>query len=294
MQHNGRSAPTKLWENEVPDTNSNDRSAWDKAKRAASELFNWNKTEGTRIAQPESDKKRMLFVLADKNNPAHFDETTRSWIGDYSDIFDKGVIGEMGGNPAIYYLNSAQEGIHDPGVVIRTIREHVHKYGTLKELMISGHGNKTSIGKSADLNLNLFLNDLEQLQKDAGLKIADRIVFNGCGVLGNFFPDDEESYKKHAKQLGAEIAGATTIVYGSDGGRFVKFTPDGTVKRDRIDNPAGYQSGQAANQKFGGSESRWDLGGDEWAEKELTKPLVTPTQKSKTDNPKRSQRGTAA
>ena len=199
----------------------------------------------------------MLFVLADKNNPERFDHNTQSWVGDYSDIFDKGAIGEMGGNPTIYYLNSAKEGVHDPGVVIRTIREHVQKYGTLKELRISGHGNKTSIGKSADLNLNLFLNDLEQLQKEAGFKIADRIVFHGCGVFGNFFQDDEETYKKHAKQLGAEIAGATTIVYGSDGGRFVEFTPDGSVKRDRLDNPTGYQSGQVANQKLGVSESRW-------------------------------------
>ncbi len=275
----------------MPETKPNELSAWDRAKHAALELLNRNKTDATQTTQPKSDKKQMLFVLMDKNNPERFDQKTRSWVGDYSDIFDKGVIGEMGGNPAIYYLNSAKEGVNDPGVVIRTIREHVQKYGTLKQLMISGHGNKTAIGKSANLNLNLFLNDLEQLQKEAGLKIADRIVFSGCGVFGNFFQGDEETYKKHAKQLGAEIAGATTIVYGADGGRFVEFANDGTLKRDRLDNPVGYQSGQAANRNLGVSESRWDLGGDEWVEKELTKPSASLPQKSKAANPSRSKRG---
>jgi hypothetical protein len=181
-----------------------------------------------------SDPKKLLFVSHDRNTP-----------GDYV-LFGESVSkAVLGGDPTVYYLNSAKEGVHDPGVIIRTIKEHVQKYGTLKELMIDGHGMPNYIGITAPLNTEGFLYDLSKLQKELGIKIADRILFAGCRVFADLDFGDVSFYKRIAKDLKAEVVGATNIVTThfplplTPGmfGHFVEFTPEGIVRRDRLNAP---------------------------------------------------------
>jgi len=186
------------------------------------------------------DPRKMLFLSFDKNNPQALDWRTWQSRGDYNPDIERGDVAAMGANPTIYHLNSAKEGISDPGVVIRTIREHVRKYGTLKEPMIDGHGFTNHIGLTAPIFTENFLYDVFKLQQELGTKIADRIVFGGCRVFADLGSGDVAYYKNIARDLHAEIVGATTTTYSDPSrpvGRFVKFTPDGVVKRDQLDTP---------------------------------------------------------
>lgn len=194
-------------------------------------------TQGDLAALHGHDPKQLLFLSFDKNDK-----------GDYDSPYEKADVAAMAGfaaaaghgrQPTIYHLNSAKEGVHDPGVIIRTIREHVKKYGTLSELMIDGHGNTNQIGHSAPLSTVKFLADMTDLHRELGIKLADRIVFGGCRVFADLNNEDVLFYKDVARKLDAEIVGATSIVGGASAGRFVQFTPDLTVKRDRLDSPFG-------------------------------------------------------
>jgi hypothetical protein len=182
-----------------------------------------------------NDPKKLLFVSSDKNDPLV--KNGFSQKGDYEPGLETAGVAAMGGRPFVYHLNSAREGVHDPKVIIRTIREHVKKYGTLKELMIDGHGDTNVIGVSAPLVTVLLFSDIKDLERELGIKVVDRIVFGGCRVFAGLDEGMVNIYKDAARELNTEIVGSTTLAHGSPRGvvgHFVQFTPQGTVKEDPI------------------------------------------------------------
>lgn len=221
------------------------------------------------------DRKKLLFVSMDRNDPK-----------DYSELGEQGVIAALGGNPTVYHLDSAKEGVHDPGVIIRTIREHVKKYGTLKELMIDGHGYTNHMGLTAPIETETFLYDLTKLQDELGIKIADRIEFGGCRVFADLDKAEVGFYKKIAKDLNAEVVGSTTLVFPTPipvlgplgpslSGHFIKFTPEGSVKEDKLNTPITTKYNHLTR-----SESKADKPTDEiWLASELH-PTSTPIAKA--------------
>ena len=190
------------------------------------------------------DPKKLLFMSFDY----------RDMKNDYRDGFEEGFnrkLSESNGfPPTIYHLNSAREGVNDPGVIPRTVKAHVEKYGHLNALMVSGHGRSNHLGISAPLDSRKFLKDMmllqTQLQEKYGpdFKLVDRIEFGACQVFNNLSTDDIRFYKDAAKKLGAEISGPTTLLYPTEeksGARVIEFTPSGKVRYDpKRDDPEGY------------------------------------------------------
>jgi hypothetical protein len=180
-----------------------------------------------------SDPTKLLFMSFDKNRP-----------GDYSPTFEKVDVDLMGGNPTVHYDRDATiEGKHlYPDDLVRVLREHVQKYGPLKELMIDGHGRTNHEGLVADLDTEQFLREVKTMQEDLGLKVADRIEFVGCSVFAGLSAEDVEFYKLMAQDLKAHIVGSTTPTFvehnpgGSltASGHYWEFTPDGDVQKDRL------------------------------------------------------------
>ncbi len=67
-----------------------------------------------------------------------------------------------------------------------------------------------------------------------------------------------------AHKLGAEVVGATSNVYGTNG-RFVQFTPEGSVKRDRLYSPVDLW----VNRLFRGDHTTPNPQDEAWFEREL-------------------------
>jgi hypothetical protein len=191
------------------------------------------KTSPASVSDLSSDPTKLLFMSFDKNKP-----------DDYSPNFEKVDVDLMGGNPTVYYGRDATiEGKYlYPNDLVRILREHVQKYGSLKELMIDGHGRTNHEGWVADLDTEQFLREVKTMQKDLGLKVADRIEFIGCSVFAGLSAGDVEFYKRIAQDLKAQIVGSTTptfIKYNPGGiltasGHYWEFTPEGEVQKDRL------------------------------------------------------------
>jgi hypothetical protein len=183
-----------------------------------------------------SDPTKLLFMSFDKNKP-----------DDYSPNFEKVDVDLMGGNPTVYYGRDATLEGKDlyPDDLVRILREHLQKYGPLKELMIDGHGRTNHEGRVADLDTEQFLREVKTMQEDFGLKVADRIEFVGCSVFAGLSAGDVEFYKRMAQDLKAQIVGSTTptfVKYNPGGsltasGHYWGFTPDGEVQKDRLYDP---------------------------------------------------------
>jgi hypothetical protein len=265
-------------------------------RRGLSDLKQWgaermpHPTQADMSALHGRDPKKVLFMDFDKNDK-----------GDYPDpalvpFFEKvgvaaisGLLAETGyrKQPTIYHLNSAKEGVHDTRVIYRTIEEHLKKYGPIEELMIDGHGEKNRIGTTAQMEAWGFLQEMVYLQKKLGIKPAKRIVFYACDVFADLSPQDVRRYKHLAKELGAEVVGATTEVAGNTG-RFAQFTPEGTVKRDRLDSPLGVWIQRMQMPKGRGEDDMWVQSRNEaWLRRELNgqgkpaAPKVAPAQSFK-------------
>ena len=180
-----------------------------------------------------SDPTKLLFMSFDKNKP-----------DDYSPNFEKVDVELMGGNPTVYYGRDATVEGKDlyPDDLVRILREHVQKYGPLKELMIDGHGRTNHEGWVADLDTEQFLREVKAMQEDFGLKVADRIEFVGCSVFAGLSAGDVEFYKRMAQDLKAQIVGSTTptfVKYKLGGsltasGHYWEFTPAGEIQKDRL------------------------------------------------------------
>lgn len=180
-----------------------------------------------------SDPTKLLFMSFDKSRS-----------DDYSPSFEKVDVNLMGGNPTVYYGRDATIEGKDlyPDDLARILREHVQKYGPLKELMIDGHGRTNHEGWVADVDTEQFLREVKAMQEDLGLKVADRIEFVGCSVFAGLSVGDVEFYKRMAQDLKAQIVGSTTptfVKYNPGGsltasGHYWEFTPDGQVQKDRL------------------------------------------------------------
>jgi hypothetical protein len=218
------------------------------------------------------DPQKLLFMSLDKSDKQDYPNPS------LVPFFEKVGVAASAGllavagyrrQPTIYHLNSAKEGTHDTRVIYHTIEEHLKKYGPLEELMIDGHGEKNKIGRTAQIEAWGLLQQMVVLQEKLGIKPAKRIVFYACDVFADLSPNDVRRYKSLAKQLGAEVVGATTTVVGS-AGRFVQFTPEGTVKRDRLDSPIGVWMHRLQMPKGMGENDMWMQSRHEaWLTREL-------------------------
>jgi hypothetical protein len=130
---------------------------------------------------------------------------------------------------------------------LATIRTYIETHGTLENLTIVGHGETNSISteeiydpeRGQELNTHALLAGIAEIQKETGIKVANRIVFNACDVMTNLSTSDVASYRKSAQMLGAEIVGGTSVGDYIKGAQvqptmelLVAFGPDGSVHRD--------------------------------------------------------------
>ena len=191
-----------------------------------------------RLSAPSSedlvpDPAKLLFLSFDKNR-----------TDDYNPNFEKVDVYLMGGHPTVYYGRDATfEGKHlYPDDLVRILREHLQKFGPLKELMIDGHGRTNHEGRVADLDTEQFLREVKRMQEELGLPVADRIEFVGCSVFAGLSVGDVEFYKRMAQALKAHIVASTTptfVKHNPDGrltasGHYWAFTPYGEIQKDRL------------------------------------------------------------
>lgn len=148
-------------------------------------------------------------------------------------------------NPTVYDLNKITKGRNEKDAtanVLSIIKEHVKKYGTLDELVIEGHGSKEkmSSGKTELNNIDIenILYHLLDLEKELGKKITNRTVFSGCSTFFELKNDEIRVYREFAKEHKIQIVGSTSTTRSGEGysiGRFVQFTTEGRVIRDKLD-----------------------------------------------------------
>ena len=135
------------------------------------------------------------------------------------------------------------------GNALAQVRAYVETHGTLKNLTIVGHGDTLEIASEKKANelkiigIPDFLEGLKIIQSDLGKKVAERIVFDACDTMTHPSPAAVEYMRDSAKDLGAQIVGATTEVHYVDNGPgkaqpkaglIVQFSPDRTVHRDKL------------------------------------------------------------
>ncbi|MEJ0009566.1 MAG: hypothetical protein WDN72_02980 [Alphaproteobacteria bacterium] len=131
--------------------------------------------------------------------------------------------------------------------ILQQLKSAYDQHGTLKEFAIYSHGG--NLLQSHLGNVDDFLKKLEAFEDKYHIKLANRIVFAGCDTFQldsdplHLGPDQMikniEMLRNYAKNRDIELVGTTTATrdaFGIEGGRFVKFTPAGTIERDRLDN----------------------------------------------------------
>jgi hypothetical protein len=128
--------------------------------------------------------------------------------------------------------------------LLQAIRDQVEKSGTLEMLVISSHGTTLTLdaGLPTITNTTQFVNvqkifdELKNLQQELGVKIADRIVLHACSVFTDMKPEEVAYFRGTAKDLGTQIAGATSRWYGGSlqYATVIHFDPDGTVGKDAL------------------------------------------------------------
>ncbi|MBN8669508.1 MAG: hypothetical protein J0L80_02405 [Chitinophagales bacterium] len=134
--------------------------------------------------------------------------------------------------------------------ILQIIKNHVQKYGTIEEIRIVGHGSQEWVHSERDssggerLSTGLFLIDLEQLGKDIGVKITNRIVFDACQTFVSLNDTEIRYYSEYAKKYKVQIVGTTSNtetlpVLGLyiRAGRYVQFSPNGKIIWDKLDAP---------------------------------------------------------
>jgi hypothetical protein len=99
--------------------------------------------------------------------------------------------------------------------IIASIRAHVKEHGTIPELRFGGHGSSNRLFFGAD-NVRLYtdelINGIHALQKELGIKIADKVTFQGCNTFTEMSPEWVDYYRKMSKKLGTELIGTTNFL----------------------------------------------------------------------------------
>ncbi len=138
-----------------------------------------------------------------------------------------------------------QKGVADKWV-IDTLRKHVRKYGAIQELIINGHGSSNWIGshhREIRLpNIEGFVAHIGDLEKELGVKIANRVVFHGCSTFSELTDGQIKYFRDFAKEHKMELVGATSMEFQGRWaviprlGRIVQFSPTGEIIRDKLDS----------------------------------------------------------
>lgn len=154
-------------------------------------------------------------------------------------------------------------GNHSTEHVLNHALVYAQQHGTMDQLVIDGHSN---VMKASSLGfIEDFLEELEAFEEKHQIKIAKRIVFAGCRTFGfDHVPkdmtaraDEAVNYlREYATRRQVELVGSTTLtgnnVLGHRFGRFVHFTTDGTIERDKKFDPCG-----PTNLLFFSSKESW-------------------------------------
>ncbi len=189
-----------------------------------------------------------LFITA--NPPDNSPERDR--IAPGAKIVELGAIPDWRGQPAAGHWMKT----------IPYIIEHVRKHGTMDNLALFGDGSAQGEGGGmADTNIFDWLDALKQAAEAAGIKqVSKRIIFNGCDTFA--FADQRwarttiaehklKALSQSASELNAELVGTTTMLgflnlrknaqgqplWENAMANYIAVTPDGTVKRDKLDRP---------------------------------------------------------
>lgn len=122
--------------------------------------------------------------------------------------------------------------------IMDTIRQHVAEYGTIDELMISGHGGPydLSLENAVRADIGDLLMDMKILEKELGVKICDRLVFSSCHAFSEMTPGHILYTRDMAIDMGMEIVGTTSTLsssFGDMAAGYMVFTPEGELKLDK-------------------------------------------------------------
>ncbi len=83
----------------------------------------------------------------------------------------------------------------------RVLKEHIKKYGTIKEIVIAGHGVPGTMN-AEDGYHKIFTNDvlynIAEIEKETGIKVTDRIVFAGCRTFSELEDEEIRLYRNYA------------------------------------------------------------------------------------------------
>lgn len=146
--------------------------------------------------------------------------------------------------------------------IFNHVSKHVRKYGTINELWIEGHGSTLTMGnnQNKDFDIMKFINLTDKFSSlfENFPKISNRIIFDGCDTFKKLTPPEIEKLRNFADKYDIEIVGTTSPTASVNhsrfkylgifeeivtdclkpffGGRYIKFTPEGEVLRDKLDN----------------------------------------------------------
>jgi hypothetical protein len=96
------------------------------------------------------------------------------------------------------------------GSITDSVRAHVKKHGTFTELRFEGHGAPGGLGFGKDhvgINISHIIPSLQELQDELGIKIADKITFDGCNTFRTLSPEWVGYLRNASKNLGSELVG---------------------------------------------------------------------------------------
>lgn len=158
-------------------------------------------------------------------------------------------------NPTIYRIKNllpkeVSSFVEYQTYVLKIIKEHVQKYGTINEIRFTGHGSREWMCSKPDSERNeristiSLLIALEQAEKDLKIKIANRIIFDACKTFVSLDDWKIKYYSEYAKEHKVQIVGTTSNtetlpVLGMyiHAGRYVQFSPSGKIIWDNLDAP---------------------------------------------------------
>jgi hypothetical protein len=157
------------------------------------------------------------------------------------DSFDRaiGVEAQSKTRPdaTIYYPEKGSAS-NTESYIIDKLREHIRKYGTIDELMISGHSGgiemSSRLGDNG-IDIKSLLERIGFLEEELGHKITNRIVFDGCSTFSELNNSQIKFYRDFADKHDMEIVGLTSFEFSGFAGRHIQFTPKGEVIRDKLD-----------------------------------------------------------
>ena len=141
--------------------------------------------------------------------------------------------------------------------LLQKAEDYAKTHGTLDELTIVAHGKPNRVMPAgpgtAAVDAKDVLSKLAAFQEKQHIKIANRIVFLSCNLFSGLSPQDVKDYRTLSHRLGADITAPTNEYV--DGpyqyGRMTMISPDGVVKRDRLDIPVDTNLQSIAPKLFG-------------------------------------------